>query len=123
MENSVFKRHLIRKLIIGGTFVLLTIGSIIAINQVNSKVIAPNEGFITNVYSTTEWNSMELAGAVFLPAAVFERPERFCGGKGADPLLCHFFLRSGGFAGTCRQAEQSEAQQPRPSIPLSGDAP
>ncbi|MBQ4376092.1 MAG: T9SS type A sorting domain-containing protein [Bacteroidales bacterium] len=28
-----------------------------------------NNGFVTNVYSTSEWNSMELAGAVFLPAA------------------------------------------------------
>lgn len=28
-----------------------------------------NDGFITNIYSTAEWNNMELAGAVFLPAA------------------------------------------------------
>ena len=59
MEKSVFRRHLIRKLVIGGVFALLTIGSIIAINQVNTKVIAPNEGFITNALCKVETGGMK----------------------------------------------------------------
>ena len=47
MENSFFKRHLIRKLILGGVFAVLTIGAVIAITIVNAEVITPNEGFIT----------------------------------------------------------------------------
>ena len=47
MENNVFKRHLIRKLIVAGAFAVLTIAAIISITIVNAKVITPNEGFIT----------------------------------------------------------------------------
>ena len=47
MENNVFKRHLIRKLIIAGAFAVLTVAAIISITIVNAKVITPNEGFIT----------------------------------------------------------------------------
>ena len=47
MENSVFKRHLIRKLIVAGVFALCTIAAVISITIVNAKVITPNEGFIT----------------------------------------------------------------------------
>ena len=47
MENNVFKRHLITKLIVGGAFAVLTIGAIIGVTIVNAKVIAPNAGFIT----------------------------------------------------------------------------
>ena len=47
MESKTFKHHLIRKLVVGGVFFALTIGAIVAINIVNEKVIAPNEGFIT----------------------------------------------------------------------------
>lgn len=46
MENNVFKRHLIRKLIVAGAFAVLTIAAIISITIVNAKVITPNEGFI-----------------------------------------------------------------------------
>ena len=47
MESKLFKRHLIRKLIVSGVFAALTIGAVVAINAVNTNVIAPNEGFIT----------------------------------------------------------------------------
>ena len=47
MENNVFKRHLIRKLIVAGAFAVLTVAAIISITIVNAKVITPNEGFIT----------------------------------------------------------------------------
>ena len=47
MENNVFKRHLIRKLIVAGAFAVLTIAAIISITIVNAKAITPNEGFIT----------------------------------------------------------------------------
>lgn len=47
MENKVFRGHLIRKGILSGVFLALTIGAIIGISIVNAKVIAPNEGFIT----------------------------------------------------------------------------
>ena len=47
MENNVFKRHLIRKLIIAGAFAVLTVAALISITIVNAKVITPNEGFIT----------------------------------------------------------------------------
>lgn len=36
MENSVFKRHLMRKLIVSGAFALLTIGGCIGINAVDA---------------------------------------------------------------------------------------
>ena len=45
--SDFFKRHLITKLIIGGAFAALTIGSAIAITTVNKEVIIPNEVFIT----------------------------------------------------------------------------
>ena len=45
--SDFFKRHLITKLIVGGAFAALTIGSAIAITTVNKEVIIPNEGFIT----------------------------------------------------------------------------
>ena len=44
--SDFFKRHLITKLIIGGAFAALTIGSAIAITTLNKEVIIPNEGFI-----------------------------------------------------------------------------
>ena len=47
MENSIFKAHLIRKLIVAGGFTVLTIGAVIGITLTNANVIAPNEGFIT----------------------------------------------------------------------------
>ena len=47
MENKVFRGHLIRKGILSGVFLALTIGAIIGISIVNAEVIAPNEGFIT----------------------------------------------------------------------------
>ena len=47
MEKKVFKAHLIRKLIVGGVFAVLTVAAVIAITVVNAKVITPNEGFIT----------------------------------------------------------------------------
>ena len=47
MENSVFRAHLIRKLIISGAFVALAVGSGVAISLTNTNVIKPNEGFIT----------------------------------------------------------------------------
>ena len=46
MENKVFRGHLIRKGILSGIFLGLTIGAIVAISIVNAKIIAPNEGFI-----------------------------------------------------------------------------
>ncbi len=54
MENNVFKRHLVRKLIVAGIFAVFTIGAIIGISQTNANVIAPNEGFITNALCTVE---------------------------------------------------------------------
>ncbi|NLZ15517.1 MAG: hypothetical protein GXY27_02370 [Erysipelotrichaceae bacterium] len=61
MENSVFKRHLMRKLIVSGAFALLTIGGCIGINAVN-EYIKPFEGFITTaltkVESDNETNSL-----------------------------------------------------------------
>ena len=47
MESNVFKRHLIRKLIVSGVFAALTVGAVIGIDIVNKQVIAPNAGFIT----------------------------------------------------------------------------
>ena len=47
MENNVFKKHLIRKLITSGVFAVLTVAAIVSITTVNAKVITPNEGFIT----------------------------------------------------------------------------
>ena len=47
MENSIFKAHLIRKLIVAGGFTALTIGAIVGITLTNANVITPNEGFIT----------------------------------------------------------------------------
>ena len=47
MENSVFKRHLITKLIVSGAFVALAIGAAVGISLTNTNVIKPNEGFIT----------------------------------------------------------------------------
>ena len=44
MENSVFKAHLIRKLIVAGAFTALTIGAIIGVKLTNDLVITPNEG-------------------------------------------------------------------------------
>ena len=46
MENKVFRGHLIRKGILGGIFLGLTIGALVAISFVNNDIIAPNEGFI-----------------------------------------------------------------------------
>ena len=46
MENKVFRGHLIRKGILSGAFLALTIGAIVGISIVNAKVITPNEGFI-----------------------------------------------------------------------------
>ena len=61
MENSVFKRHLITKLIISGAFAALTIGAIVGVNVANSA-IKPYEGFITtalcSVDSGNEKNNM-----------------------------------------------------------------
>ena len=54
MENNVFKRHLVRKLIVSGVFAIFTIGAIIGINQTNTNVIAPNEGFITTALCKVE---------------------------------------------------------------------
>ena len=54
MENSVFKRHLITKLIVAGAFALLTIVAVISITIVNAKVITPNEGFITTALCKVE---------------------------------------------------------------------
>ena len=48
MENNVFKRHLMRKLIVSGAFAVLMVAAIVSISIVNAEVIAPNEGFITN---------------------------------------------------------------------------
>ena len=48
MENSVFRRRLISRLIVAGVFAALTIGVAIAVPIVNNDVIAPNEGFISN---------------------------------------------------------------------------
>ena len=39
MENSVFKVHLIRKLIVAGAFTALTIGAIIGMKPTNDLVI------------------------------------------------------------------------------------
>ena len=47
MEKKAFRAHLIRKLIVGGVFAVLTVAAVIAITVVNAKVITPNEGFIT----------------------------------------------------------------------------
>ena len=47
MENNVFKRHLIRKLVVAGVFAVLTVAALISVTIVNAKVITPNEGFIT----------------------------------------------------------------------------
>ena len=47
MENSIFKAHLIRKLIVAGGFTVLTIGAIIGVTVTNAQVITPNAGFIT----------------------------------------------------------------------------
>ena len=54
MENSVFKAHLIRKLIVAGGFTVLTIGAIIGITLTNDLVITPNEGFISAVLCKVE---------------------------------------------------------------------
>ena len=58
MENSIFKAHLIRKLIVAGGFTALTIGAIIGVKLTNDLVITPNEGFIT-----TELCKVEVDGA------------------------------------------------------------
>ena len=47
MEKDLFKRHLLRKLIVSGVFAVLTIGAVIAITLVNANAITPNEGFIS----------------------------------------------------------------------------
>ena len=47
MENRVFRGHLIRKGILGGVFLVLTIAAAVALTTVNAKVISPNEGFIS----------------------------------------------------------------------------
>ena len=61
MENSAFKGHLLRKLIVSGVFALLTIGSVIGVNIANAQ-IKPYEGFITaalcSVNSGGEKNNM-----------------------------------------------------------------
>ena len=48
MESYRFKRHAIKKLILGGVFGVLTIGVIVAISTINAKLIIPNEGFISD---------------------------------------------------------------------------
>ena len=37
MENSIFRAHLIRKLIVAGGFTALTIGAIVGANIANTK--------------------------------------------------------------------------------------
>ena len=54
MENSVFKAHLIRKLIVAGAFTALAVGSGVAVSLTNKNVITPNEGFITAELCTVE---------------------------------------------------------------------
>ena len=49
MENKVFRGHLIRKGILSGAFLALTIGAIVAISIVNAKVITPNKVLLTLV--------------------------------------------------------------------------
>ena len=53
MENSVFKQHLIRKLIISGAFAVLTVGAVIGIGIAN-QVVRTNEGFITAALCSTD---------------------------------------------------------------------
>lgn len=47
MENSIFKRRLIKKAILSGAFAVLSVAAIIGVTIAN-EVIRPNEGFITN---------------------------------------------------------------------------
>ena len=53
MENSVFKQHLIRKLIISGAFAVLTVGAVIGIGIAN-QAVRTNEGFITAALCSTD---------------------------------------------------------------------
>ncbi|NLB48299.1 MAG: hypothetical protein GX813_00375, partial [Erysipelotrichia bacterium] len=53
MDKSLFKRQLIRKLIVSGAFALLTIGGCIGINIANDY-IKPFEGFITTALTTVD---------------------------------------------------------------------
>ena len=53
MENSVFKRHLIRKAIVSGAFAVLTVGAIIGISVANAY-IKPYEGFISDALCAVE---------------------------------------------------------------------
>ena len=47
MLINVFKRHLMRKLIVAGAFAALTVAAVVSITVVNATQITPNEGFIT----------------------------------------------------------------------------
>ena len=53
MENSIFRAHLIRKLIVAGGFTVLTIGSIVGANIANTQT-RRNEGFITAALCSVE---------------------------------------------------------------------
>ena len=54
MENSTFKKKLIRKGIIAGVYTLVVVGVCIAIPMVNKKVIEPYSGFITSKLCSVE---------------------------------------------------------------------
>ncbi len=54
MENSTFKKKLIRKGIIAGVYTLVVVGVCVAIPLVNKKVITPNSGFITSKLCSVE---------------------------------------------------------------------
>ena len=47
MLGTIFKAHLIRKLIVAGAFGALTIGAVVGVNVAN-EAIKPYEGFITD---------------------------------------------------------------------------
>ena len=47
MIGTIFKAHLIRKLIIAGAFTVLTVGAVVGVNVAN-EAIKPYEGFITD---------------------------------------------------------------------------
>ena len=54
MENSTFKKKLIRKGIIAGVYTLIVVGVCVAIPLVNKNVITPNSGFITSALCSVE---------------------------------------------------------------------